>query len=533
MHYFRNNGDGTFTERDVQRPGSTASWAGSTSSRPTTTTTAAWTSWCCAAGGKLPQRKSLLRNNCDGTFTDVTAASGLARAGDEHADRGVGRHRQRRAGSICSSATRIAPAQLFRNKGGTARSRTSLARRASIASAFTKGVSARRTTTTTVRWTSTSRISTATNFLYRNNHDNTFTEMARAAGVPGPGHGFATWFFDYDNDGWPDLFATSYFTSVDESVRTYLGLPHNAATLKLYRNLRRRHLPGRDGGRSASTRCSCRWAPTSATSTTTAFSTSISARAIPSYASLLPNVLLRNKEGKSFVDVTASSGTGELHKGHGVAFADLDNDGDEDIVAEIGGATPGDGHRAAAVRESRPRQRLDQPEAGRRQDQPRGDRRADQRDGRKRRAADPRDPSHRRQRRVVRRLAASSSTSAWASRRGSSTSRSGGRPATPASASRASRRTRPWRSRSWRGATPTIERRPIAGRNEEGPMTRRSWLAAALMLACLRTRPGPPSRRRPGGRAGVFRDRHGAEGRSLPPNLHRLDSSDPRRSCPR
>jgi hypothetical protein len=64
----------------------------------------------------------------------------------------------------------------------------------------------------------------------------------------------------------------------------------------------------------------------------------------PSYASLLPNVLLRNKDGKSFVDVTASSGTGELHKGHGIAFADLDNDGDEEIVAEIGGATPGDSH---------------------------------------------------------------------------------------------------------------------------------------------------------------------------------------------
>jgi hypothetical protein len=64
----------------------------------------------------------------------------------------------------------------------------------------------------------------------------------------------------------------------------------------------------------------------------------------PSYASLLPNVLLRNREGKSFVDVTASSGTGELHKGHGIAFADLDNDGDEEIVVEIGGATPGDSH---------------------------------------------------------------------------------------------------------------------------------------------------------------------------------------------
>jgi hypothetical protein len=64
----------------------------------------------------------------------------------------------------------------------------------------------------------------------------------------------------------------------------------------------------------------------------------------PSYGSLVPSVLYRNKDGKSFVDVTSSSGTGELHKGHGVAFADLDYDGDEEIVFEVGGATPGDAH---------------------------------------------------------------------------------------------------------------------------------------------------------------------------------------------
>jgi hypothetical protein len=59
------------------------------------------------------------------------------------------------------------------------------------------------------------------------------------------------------------------------------------------------------------------------------------------------SVLLRNKPGRAgreFVDVSISSGTAELHKGHGVAFADLDNDGDEDIVFEVGGATPGDRH---------------------------------------------------------------------------------------------------------------------------------------------------------------------------------------------
>ena len=38
------------------------------------------------------------------------------------------------------------------------------------------------------------------------------------------------WFFDYDNDGRPDLLTTSYAMSIEESIRTYLELPHNAPT---------------------------------------------------------------------------------------------------------------------------------------------------------------------------------------------------------------------------------------------------------------------------------------------------------------
>ena len=48
--------------------------------------------------------------------------------------------------------------------------------------------------------------------------------------------------------------------------------------------------------------------------------------------------------GSNSSNVTTSSGTGEWHKGHGVAFADLDNRGDEDIIFEVGGATIGDSH---------------------------------------------------------------------------------------------------------------------------------------------------------------------------------------------
>jgi ASPIC and UnbV/FG-GAP-like repeat len=64
----------------------------------------------------------------------------------------------------------------------------------------------------------------------------------------------------------------------------------------------------------------------------------------PSFAAVVPHVLLLNKEGKSFVDITASSGTGELHKGHGIAFADFARNGNEDIIAEVGGAVPSDAH---------------------------------------------------------------------------------------------------------------------------------------------------------------------------------------------
>ena len=64
----------------------------------------------------------------------------------------------------------------------------------------------------------------------------------------------------------------------------------------------------------------------------------------PSYTSPLPHVLFRNDDGKSFVDVTESSGTGELHKGHGIAFADLSRRGRADILAGNGGAVPGDKH---------------------------------------------------------------------------------------------------------------------------------------------------------------------------------------------
>ena len=48
------------------------------------------------------------------------------------------------------------------------------------------------------------------NALYKNNRDGTFTDVTEKAGVTGGTFGMGVAVADYDNDGWPDIFVTSY-----------------------------------------------------------------------------------------------------------------------------------------------------------------------------------------------------------------------------------------------------------------------------------------------------------------------------------
>ena len=339
LHYFGNNGDGTFTER-TSAAGLDAQLGGLNIVQTDYNNDGCRDILVLRGGWQSAQRNSLLRNNCNSTFTDVTAESGLATPATST---------QTAAWADINNdglldlfiGNEDTPAQLFLNKGNGAFE--DIARAAGVDRvAFTKGVAAADYDNDGFMDFYVSN-SGGTNFLHRNNHNKTFTEMAQAAGVPGPGSGFATWFFDYDNDGWQDLFVTSYLLSLDESVRTYLGLAHNAPTMQLYRNLK----DGSFRDVTAEVGLDKVFMPMGANFgdiDNDGFLDIYLGNGDPSYSSLVPHVLLRNKSGKSFVDVTASSRTGELHKGHGIAFADLDNDGDEEIVAEIGGATPGDSH---------------------------------------------------------------------------------------------------------------------------------------------------------------------------------------------
>jgi hypothetical protein len=339
LRYFHNDGNGTFTDRTA--PAGLADQLGGLNIVQADYNNDGCMDILVLRGGwQYAQRKSLLRNNCDGTFTDVTDASGLGETitstqaavwvdidNDGYLDLFIGNEN--------------APAQLYHNRGdGTFEE---IGARAGIAqTSFVKGVAAADYDHDGFADIYVASLN-GVNRLYHNNGNMTFTEVGRVAGVQAPSFSFATWFFDYDNDGWPDLFVDSYITSVDESLYTYLGMPHNAETLKLYRN---KH----DGtfedvtSRVGLDKVFMPMGANFGDVDNDGYLDIYLGVGQPSFTALLPHVLLRNKQGKSFVDITESSGTGELHKGHGIAFADLARQGHEDIVAEIGGAVPSDSH---------------------------------------------------------------------------------------------------------------------------------------------------------------------------------------------
>jgi hypothetical protein len=339
LHFFHNNGDGTFADRTAQA-GLSDQLGGLNIMQADYNNDGCMDILVLRGGWEYPMRRSLLKNNCDGTFTDVTRSSGLAVPATA-TQTAVWADIDNDGYLDLFIANERGPNQLFRNKGdGTFED---ISHSAGVdRSAFSKGVVAADYDNDGYTDLYVSNFSGG-NFLYHNNHDRTFTEVSRQAGVQAPFGSFATWFFDYDNDGWPDLLVNSYYQSDDDVLRTYLGLPHNAEAMKLYRNMRN----GTFKDVTSEVGLDKVFMPMGANFgdiDNDGFLDIYLGNGNPSYGSLIPHVLLRNHEGKYFVDVTAASGTGELHKGHGIAFADIDRRGYEDIFAETGGAVPGDKH---------------------------------------------------------------------------------------------------------------------------------------------------------------------------------------------
>ncbi len=287
----------------------------------------------------LPIRQSLLRNEADGRFTDVTEEAGLglplnsicSRWGDFDNDGWID------VFVVCEKQPNV----LYRNRGnGTFEDVTIKAGLLQDPGLYCKGAD----------WIDYDNDNYPDIFinnlagdarLYHNEGDGTFRESTLAMGVDGPRDGFGCWAWDYDNDGWLDIFATSFNSTVGEVVQGLIEGPHDRRSNRLFRNAGGRHFENKthDAGLdSAFSTMGCNFADFD----NDGYLDFYLGTGAPDLGFLVPNRMFKNVAGRRFSEITASSGTGNLQKGHGVSCGDWDRDGDIDIFIQMGGTTPGD-----------------------------------------------------------------------------------------------------------------------------------------------------------------------------------------------
>jgi hypothetical protein len=169
-----------------------------------------------------------------------------------------------------------------------------------------------------------------------------FVDVTAAAGVAEPEMSFTTWFFDYDNDGWPDLFVSGYWATMPNLVREMLG-DRNAggAKVRLYHNNHDGTFTDRSREMHLDRLLLTMGANFGDLDNDGWLDFYVGTGAAP-LNNVVPHRMFRNAEGKFFQDVTTSGGFGHLQKGHAVAFGDIDNDGNLDVFENIGGAMTGD-----------------------------------------------------------------------------------------------------------------------------------------------------------------------------------------------
>lgn len=356
MHYFHNNGDGSFT--DLSHSSGLSSIKGGLNIIQADYNNDGYTDILVLRGawyreyGKQPN--TLLRNNGDGTFTDVTVESGLlsfhptqtATWADFNNDGLLDLF----IGNETTTYKDPNPSELYMNNGdGTF---TNVARQAGCElTAFMKGVVS--ADYNKDGWPDIF-ISTqdGVKILLKNKASPgripQFVDATHEAHLDrDETYTFPTWFWDYDNDGWPDIFACGYDNQLSLAAPAaadalHRKLPHETK-MYLYHN-------NHDGTFTNVTDSMGLNRPVFAMGANfgdidnDGWLDMYLGTGNPDFRSLIPNKMFKNMGGKQFVDVTNSARVGNLQKGHGVVFADINNDGNQDIFVRMGGAVPGDGY---------------------------------------------------------------------------------------------------------------------------------------------------------------------------------------------
>ncbi len=291
---------------------------------------------------------SLLQNNGKGVFTDVTFDAGL---GERHAptktaafaDYDLDGDLDLFVGNESTTKMR-SPNQLFRNNGdGTF---TDVAREAGLAETiFSMGAvwgdfdNDRYPDLYVSTGFSNPRDALAgggPNRLYRNNGDGTFMDVAQRLNVTQPESAFPAWFWDFNNDGNLDIYAACSSGPVGVLVtdrRFGLNCLYQGDGGTSFREVAQQaelSYPSQPMGANFGDLNG------------DGFPDFYLATGNIQYSELRPNIMFQNDGGKRFENVTFAGGFGHLQKGHGVSFADIDNDGDQDVYVQLGGAWPGD-----------------------------------------------------------------------------------------------------------------------------------------------------------------------------------------------
>ncbi|MHA4894525.1 FG-GAP-like repeat-containing protein [Pedobacter sp. PWIIR3] len=355
MHYFHNNGNGTFT--DVSEKSGLSKLTGSLNINHTDYNNDGYKDIFVLRGGWKgvfgSVHNSLMRNNGDGTFTEVTIQNGLLSAhptqtatwndfnNDGWVDLFIGNE------SFPNDPQLQHPCEFYiNNQDGTF---TNVAVQTKLdLKYFIKGVTSGDYNND--GWQDIFISAMGERILLRNKGVKgkipAFENVTKQAGLAKDLNStFATWFFDYDNDGWEDIIACDYSFNTTLSTiagsealginSEYKGQPvlyHNngdgtfknvTEEIGLYKSV---YAMGASFGDIDND----------------GWLDMFFATGNPNFNSLIPNRMFRNNGGKGFNEVTRSARIGSLQKGHAVAFADLDNDGDQDLYVELGGAYQGD-----------------------------------------------------------------------------------------------------------------------------------------------------------------------------------------------
>jgi hypothetical protein len=358
MHYFHNNKNGSFT--DIGKSSGLSQFTGGLNMMQTDYNNDGLKDIFVVRGGwkgkfgKEPN--SLLKNNGNGTFTDVTEQSGLlsfhptqtATWADFNNDGWLDVF----IGNESAPGDENVSELYINNKNGTFTEQAATA--GCAVKLFVKGV-------TSGDFNNDGKpdlyISTMNgrNVLFKNqsaaNGEVKFANITSQAGLPVVGQAtFATWFFDYDNDGKLDLLACGYGNDTpiasiagEEALGHYRG---NNGKVVLYHNTGNGRFEN-VSVKAGLTKIAFSMGANFGDIDNDGFSDFYLATGNPQFSSLVPNKLYKNNNGQSFTDITATARVGSLQKGHGVSFADLDNDGYQDIHVSLGGAYIGDAYQNA------------------------------------------------------------------------------------------------------------------------------------------------------------------------------------------